>query len=829
MTPVARKLDDLIDELTRGIATPGERFEDEFLEGLPVVQWPPYIDQTATDIAARIAIGDTDLSAENFGEELGGVYRRGLVRTVGEESTRSAALQTRLTDRQLGTVAYQLNRLVYDLRGRVTDVGRALETVVRKLVGDLDDVGVVETRDGVGASGLLVDVFSDQAVAGHAETLATEIGGVGADGLVAILDEPRLQVPLWKHQRRALAAWTAADSRGYVDMATATGKTVLGLATIATRYGRLHPDDDGLVPSHRPSGRERVLVVAPNDLLLEQWRIAFDEHLDVPPERTRGDDVDLSWGTVSFRTPTALRDQSASGYDLVILDEVHHYASATGWGTLLGRFTGPVLALTGSLEPASTLQRRLEREFGQPLYEYTIAEARRDGVIPEFSWTVVYTDVEGDASDYNDITRRCLEEFDWFERGLEDGSLVVGSDRPLATFADVRRYAQTSEGSRLRSRSERFKRFTSALFARHTMAWNLSPSIESIVALVDRHPSDAVLVLVKDNAQVTAVAARLREHGDRLVFAADQQIDSVTLASRLRRFDNADEPAILVGTGGLLGEGTDIQRVSVAINMATGSVNASLVQRLGRVLRNPTGDKHAVFYNVVSVPDEPGLALIEDGVRLVMDAAQYVEFGEQFDRPPVFEAATDAVGDRVRQLEHAGHEQLDGRWAPGEERSATAPSTGRRETLERLRVDGLLRNGGDTPAVEAGTTPRTPDASRESSLPSNGGDSSKTASAKTAEATGGDDCDGAEDASEEQDGDDGEVRPVRIVVRLPRRAHGADVFVRSGDRQVQPIERTDTVSEDDCTVTLSFELEPGTHRVVALGRGFGQSREIVVE
>jgi superfamily II DNA or RNA helicase len=826
---VARKLDDLIDELTRGVATPRERFEDEFLEGLPVVQWPPYIDQTATDIAARIAIGDTDLSAENFGEELGGLYRRGLVRTVGEESPLSTALQTRLTDRQVGTIAYQLNRLVYDLRGRVTDEGRALETIVRKLVADLGDGNGVETRDGVGASGLLVDVFSNQSVAAHAETLATEIRGVGADGLVAILDEPRLQVPLWRHQRRALTAWTAAANRGYVDMATATGKTVLGLATIAARYGQLHPDDDGLVPSDRPNGRERVLVVAPNDLLLEQWRIAFDDYLDVPPERTRGDDVDLSWGTVSFRTPTALLDQSESAYDLVVLDEVHHYASATGWGKLLGRFTGPVLALTGSLEPGSTVQRRLEREFGRPLYEYSLAEARRDRVIPEFSWTVVYTDVGGDASDYTDITRRCLEEFDWFERAVEDGSLVVEIDRPLATFADVRRYAQTSAGSRLRSRSERFKRFTSALFARHTMGWNLSPSIESIVDLVDRHPTDSVLVLVKDNTQVTAVADRLRAHEDRPVFAADQQIDSVTLASRLRRFDNADEPAILVGTGDLLGEGTDIQRVSVGINMATGSVNASLVQRLGRVLRNPTGDKHAVFYNVVSVPDEPGLALIEDGVRLLYDAVQYVEFGERFDRPPVFEASSDAVGDRVRQLERAGYEQLTDQRDRDGVASATARDTRRRAMLEQLRVDGLLRSGGATPAAGPVATPRTPDASRGSKPAPDGNEQPQAAAVETAEASGSDDGGDVEDASRAARETDRGPRPVRIVARLPPRAYGADVFVRSGNRKIHPVERTDTTSEGHCTASLRFELEPGTHRVVVHGRGFGQAREVVVE
>lgn len=817
---MARKIDDLIDELTRGLATPGEQFKDEFLGGLPVVQWPPYIDQTATDIAAHIAIGDTDLSAENFGSEVGGLYRRGLVRTVGEESDLAAILATGVTETQLGAVTYQLNRLVYDLRGRVTDVGRAVETVVRKLVAGLDETGVIETRAGTGASGLLVDLFSDQSVAAHAGELVTAIEEVGADGLLAILDEPQLGTPLWTHQRRALSAWIAADCRGYVDMATATGKTVLGIAAIAARYGRLHPDDDIDIDSVRNDeqrGRQQVLVVAPNELLLEQWRIAFDTHLDVPPERMGGHDVGLSWGTVSFRTPNALLDQSEQQYDLVILDEVHHYASASGWGKLLRRFTGPMLALTGSLEPESTLQRQLDRQFGEPLYEYSLVDARRAGVVPDFSWTVVYADVERDISDYVDVTKRCLDGFRWFEGGVEDGSLGVEQDRPFATFDDVRRYSQTTDGSQLRSRSERFKRFSSALFARHTMEWNLSPAVDSVVDLTGRHPSEHVLVLVKDNAQVDKVASRLRDHEERTVFAADQQIDSVTLASRLRRFNAADTPTVLVGTGDLLGEGVDLPQVSVAINMATGSVNTSLIQRFGRVLRNPAGKEHAVFYNLVSVPDDPGLAPTDDGVRLLRDAAQYVEFGERFERPPTFEVVTDAVGARVRRLERAGCGTLKERWEQDIQHSERISAGERRETLKQFCVDGVLgRWGGNRsgPVIGSSSDPETED------------DEVLTLNERESKVEV-DDAKESEEVTPETDGT--QYRPVRITARIPRRARHADIFVRSGNRQIQPLSRTDESDGEHCTVTLRFELEPGKYRLVVLGRGYGTSHQIVVD
>jgi len=40
-----------------------------------------------------------------------------------------------------------------------------------------------------------------------------------------------------------------------------------------------------------------ILIVAHSDLILEQWRRAFEKHLNIPQERTKGsDDITLQWG-----------------------------------------------------------------------------------------------------------------------------------------------------------------------------------------------------------------------------------------------------------------------------------------------------------------------------------------------------------------------------------------------------------------------------------------------------------------------------------------------------------------------------------------------------
>jgi len=109
-----------------------------------------------------------------------------------------------------------------------------------------------------------------------------------------------MMTPLWDHQRDALQKWWKKDRRGCVDMATATGKTVLGLGAIALQYGELHPADQaigGLVSESESNGSDDILIVAHSDLILEQWRRAFEKHLNIPQERTKGsDDITLQWG-----------------------------------------------------------------------------------------------------------------------------------------------------------------------------------------------------------------------------------------------------------------------------------------------------------------------------------------------------------------------------------------------------------------------------------------------------------------------------------------------------------------------------------------------------
>lgn len=648
--------------------TAGERFYDEFLSKYPESQWPSYIDEIAIDLSAGIGIGTTQVDLYNFPRELGPFYRKGMLAAAGSHTDIQSVLADTIDESDLGTIVLQLNRLGYDVEqsgSGLNNVQEAVEAVLEKLL--TKETGLdfsTQSRQGTATiADVVMEMFSEDAVAQEAETLVEEFEASLNQGLLSRLDEPLMMTPLWTHQLDALKQWKEESYRGYADMATATGKTVLGLAAIALRYGNLHPIDDVAGQKNtKTNDRDQILVVAHSDLILEQWRREFDNHLNIPPDRTQGsNDIELTWGDIHFRTPQRLLNQSHYPYDLVILDEAHHYATGSDWGSLLEHFDGDILALSGSVDDAGTdseaLQERLGAKVGPEIKRYSITEAQRDGIIPAFDWEVRYAPFESD-DEFVELSQSVDDEFEGFQVRLQSGE--IETDRRLETFDDVRTFSHTSEGKELKRSDSKFRSLSTGLFSRRMKRWHLAPSLNAIAEIVVDHRNDHVIVLVDSNAQVQEFSALAQ---DKLpttsVQAVTKEESREELRDRLDRFDSAEDGGVLVGTGDLLGEGVDIPQANVAVNMATGGVNAQLVQRIGRVLRNPSGDKHAHFYNVVGVPSEDAIIPPQDGRRLIENAAEFCALGGRFNNLPGFATAGNLDDKVIGRLLDVGAETIE--------------------------------------------------------------------------------------------------------------------------------------------------------------------------
>ncbi|MDB2269271.1 DUF4011 domain-containing protein [Halorubrum ezzemoulense] len=681
---MGRNIDDLVDERARGIQSVGESYHDEFLMKRPKTEWSPYLDETAMDLRANIQIGDLALTKDDFGQELGTYYRRGLKKTAGRYADLPTVLEEKVSDEKLGLLAYQLNELSYDISTTdlgIDDVEKATEAVIEKLLtrhvgGDLN---VSFELSGATVSDITTQLFNNETIASNVDLLLTEFGKSASEGLLSLLDRPQMMTPLWAHQRDALEKWWEHDKRGYVDMATATGKTVLGLAAIALQYGELHPDDQGiggLVTEPATNGSDDILIVAHSDLILEQWRREFERHLNIPQERTTGsDDITLEWGTIHFRTPQSLVNEDRVTYDLVLLDEAHHYATGSEWGSLLDEFDGNVLAMSGSVDDAGSdserIKERLSNSIGPEIKRYTITEARADGVIPSFDWEVHYAPYDVVGDDLEKTATRAERSFREFQKRLSNNELSLETERRLKTYEDVRRFSHTKEGNSLKQQDEAFRELVTRLFSRRTKQWNLSPVLDAVIDLVvEHHTTENVVILADSNAQVEELESRLSD-----VVANPSSIHLVSGSQGreeqreiINDFDEPESAGILVGTGDLLGEGVDMQHASVAINMATGGVNQELVQRIGRVLRNPPDTpKHAMFYNVVGVsPTEAAAIPREDGKQIIEQAAGFCSLGRRFDKLPGFALSKSMDGDVVEALLQEGARFIDSLDADGD-------------------------------------------------------------------------------------------------------------------------------------------------------------------
>jgi len=666
-------IDRLVDRRTSGKKSPGEKLRDSFLDSRPVSQWPSYLDETAIDIQAHIGIGDTGLDRFNFPEEVGPLYRQGMLATAGEHTDLSTVMDGHVTNKSLGQLVFLLNQLQYKISRSDTglkDIQRAITAVLEKLMSDAHGQFDPHLSEGINSTAdILMQLFSDPDVAEHAKDIVDRFEETYNRGLLAKLDEPQMMTPLWDHQRDALANWAAAEYRGYADMATATGKTVLGLAAIALRYGGLHPFDADIDRQRVPTSdrKAEVLIVAHNDLILEQWRREFDRHLNIPEDRTqRGDDVELTWGRIHFRTAQALLNRDYIEYDLVILDEAHHYANGTGWGQLLDSFDNDVLALSGSVdegkEKDSKLRERLESTIGPEIKHYTITDAQRDGVIPTFDWRVEYVPTGDIDSEFIEITEKANVRFSAFRDRIERGELRLDTDRRLRTHEDVRQFSHTSEGKELKREDDDFKELVTTLFSRRTQRWNQSPRLDIVVETIQQYSHRKVVVLTNNNAQIERLTELLGAVDDidtEQIFTVRGSDTSAEQRDTVDAFDQPGEPAILIGTGDLVGEGVDMQHASVGINMSTGSVNAKLIQRIGRVLRNPDGDKQATFVNLSGIPTKPeAQSPADDGQLLIENAQRYVAFGDRFDNRPTFGMTPDTIADALDRLLDAGYDRI---------------------------------------------------------------------------------------------------------------------------------------------------------------------------
>jgi superfamily II DNA or RNA helicase len=679
-------IDDIVDEIDH--QSPGKRFRQEWLNDLPPGQWPSYIDENARLVADGISIGETDLTKADFAPETGEFYFQGLAESADIDPEETSLPLGKYSPREVGLVAWVFNRLRKEIRDsdytEFENPSRAIEAVINKSLVESIEEGEIDTRDletirlpeSASVSTLVSEVFCRPRNEAYIDLLLDNVkdNRRSTSSLLEHLEAPRMVTPLWQHQRDALDSWLAHDCRGYVDMATATGKTVLGLAAVAHHFGALHPDDRGLTNERlRPdtNGRETVIVIAHRDLVLDQWKREFDTHLNIPEQSTTDEGehtAAFEWGDVHFWTPKRLQERGVPDAELVVLDETHHYLGSSGFGSILDEVDGHIIALSGSLDNANA--RSLERRDIPELLEFTLQDGQEAGIIPQCDWDIYLTPYEN-QSQLAEVTAECRAGIEAYADGVAVSDTIDGVEDAVDTsfenLSEVRSLGQSTVGRELKERDPEFRAFVSAVRARQMTQYNLSPTLSTVVHLtldhIDQHKCVILLETNEEIHRVTdALESGLGDAFDSLVTVMDDEAD----LSDIEEFDREQHYGAIVGVARTLGEGIDIETADVCINRGRGRLSRSLVQRMGRILRNPDGDKHARFFHVTGVPtQEEALLPKEDGLMLLETASQLLTWGEGFNARPVFSLDPEtAMRERdLVELERAGVGAVN-EWTP---------------------------------------------------------------------------------------------------------------------------------------------------------------------
>lgn len=356
------------------------------------------------------------------------------------------------------------------------------------------------------------------------------------------------------YQEDALRAWTAFGRRGVVALPTGAGKTRVAIAAI------------------RMCGVPTV-VLCPTRALLGHWATELGDRLGEPIGIVGDGDRRFERVTVmTFESAFRHLDAVGQRFGLLVVDEVHHFASGARVDALAACAAPARLGLTATAPPpGSDGALKLGEYVGPIVLEVSMGELVGTH-LAELTVTRINVRL---APDERELYDRLVAPFKEQRRAFFRRS-------PGATFTQMlRALAATPDGRQAIWQHARGADL--AYFPRAKRA--------VVRSLLARHRADRTIVFTARAHD----AYRIGE--DNLVPVITGEVLAEERERILAKFREGTLTAI--ASARVLNEGIDVPDARVAI-VTGGTLGArEHVQRLGRVLR-PSPGKHAIAYEVVT-------------------------------------------------------------------------------------------------------------------------------------------------------------------------------------------------------------------------------------
>ncbi|MBP1908574.1 DEAD/DEAH box helicase [Methanolobus bombayensis] len=425
--------------------------------------------------------------------------------------------------------------------------------------------------------------------------------------LADLSTKPKLMLKPWPHQAEALDKWLVNGGKGILEMATASGKTLVGLA-IAERLFNTH-------------GKLNVLVLAHSKAILNQWRAEAIEKLGLIADKNLDYDWDLAFKNkfrIQFNTlQTVYKNPDLYPTDLLIVDEVHHGAGKEYRNAL----TVPSkwkLGLSATVEGGER-ERILDKYLGKTVYEFTLKDARERGIIPEFKLYIHKTFLDiAEEREFDNITEKIKNVLNYIN-ATYSVKIRELSNGKYTQFDSISDFVQIMEKARYGGRDvpEEWNKLTGLIFQRRKIIHQSSPKIESGIQLaLNEGKNKKCVIFSMDIETCERIYGALAS--DLNAYRIHSGLKEKEVKYELEMFKKCKSGVLIAPR--MLDEGINIPDAEIGINISSAKTKLQLVQRMGRVLRKGP-DKKPVFHHFVALPRSVSFINSEDSFSYLSDLA----------------------------------------------------------------------------------------------------------------------------------------------------------------------------------------------------------------
>jgi superfamily II DNA or RNA helicase len=399
-------------------------------------------------------------------------------------------------------------------------------------------------------------------------------------------------VNLFDWQQDCVNRWFSAGERGTVKVVTGAGKTLLGLA-IAERLQRERDPE------------LRVAVIVPTIVLMNQWYEEIISRSNLPPSAlgrlgggyeqdfAQGRRILISVLATAHKSLPKLVDSAGLGKHLFLIADECHRVGAAEMSKVLSTPRAFSLGLSATPERVEDEDSEnsesdnydetlLGKELGGLIYELTLAEAVRLGVIPTF--TIRHYGLP--------LTLAEQSQYDRLSREITDTRTELQNIAPRdrsagAAFFSWARSTSTKNKGQI---GELARRFVADTGRRKELLYKIearSKAVEELLRAEFANNTDARAILFHESiAEVMRHFLRLRDAG-LPVIAEHSELPPSVREEGLELFRKGIAQ-VIVSVRSLI-EGFNVPAADIGIIVASSTSVRQRIQSLGRVLRRHRG------------------------------------------------------------------------------------------------------------------------------------------------------------------------------------------------------------------------------------------------